>query len=198
MIMVSTAPQYWPRLILAFLLRHSSFTGLARDSTGHNRSENRENLRVYPDHADQSRGIDRGYRQRTKNTDDSDRAAEYKQVEETCSHAAGIRLQGFSALTARGQLAACRWSIDKTRTYRFGDTGGWGYQSWRGIRLSGCGFSACELKDIEWTWDSCFGANVLVDGTAGEELYTAYLQAGQSSEPIPLSGIAAKADRRSL
>ncbi|HXK55846.1 MAG TPA: HupE/UreJ family protein, partial [Gammaproteobacteria bacterium] len=46
---------------------------------------------------------------------------------------------------------------------------------------------------LEWTWDARFGTNVLrVDSNAGEELYTAYLQAGQASDSIPLTGIAAK------
>ncbi|MCB1763165.1 MAG: HupE/UreJ family protein, partial [Gammaproteobacteria bacterium] len=43
-------------------------------------------------------------------------------------------------------------------------------------------------NDLSWRWDAAFGSNVLrVDNNTGDELYTAYLQPGQISAPIPLS-----------
>ncbi|MCB1850272.1 MAG: HupE/UreJ family protein [Gammaproteobacteria bacterium] len=43
-------------------------------------------------------------------------------------------------------------------------------------------------NNLSWHWDAAFGSNVLrVDSNTGDELYTAYLQPGQISAPIPLS-----------
>ena len=43
---------------------------------------------------------------------------------------------------------------------------------------------------ISWQWHESFGANALrVSSSKVEDLYTAYLQAGEASEPIPLKNV---------
>ena len=195
MIMVSTAPQYWPRLILAFLLTALLLSpGLAHEirpaiidlKIG-------ENLRLTLTMRINLEALIAGIGSEHKNTDDSDRAAEYNRLRrlaatqlESGFKAFLPRLLAGSSLRADG--ASIKLGLIGMEIPEVGDTN---LARDSIIRLQG--FPPANSRTLEWTWDSRFGANVLrVDGTAGEELYTAYLQAGQSSELIPLSGIAAK------
>jgi hypothetical protein len=195
MTMAAAAPQYWPRWILAFLLAvlflTPGFTHEIRPAIidlkigGDSQITLTERVNLEALMA----GIGSDHR----DTDDSDRAAEYDRLRrlpparlEAGFKAFLPRLLAGSELRTDGQpvqLALSRISIPGV-----GDT-----HLARDSTIELQGLLPSGSASLQWRWDSRFGANVLrVDSSAGDALYSAYLQAGDASEPIPLTGIVAQ------
>lgn len=195
MSMTTAVPQYCPRLIFALLLLALSLPpGVAHE--------------IRPAIIDLKIGKDSqitlttrvnlealmaGIGSEHKDTDESDRAAVYDRLRsdpparlKTGFDAFLPTLLAGSVLRADGvpvKLALVRISIPE-----IGDTA-----LARDSIIELRGVLPPGTKTLDWRWDSRFGANVLrVDSSAGEEIFTAYLQAGHSSDPIPLTQISAQ------
>jgi len=123
-----------------------------------------------------------------KDTDESDRAAEYNRLRRLPAAQLLLEFDSFlPRLLAGSQLLADGipiglklWRIDIAEV---GDT-----TLARDSLIELMGELPSAQAALIWRWDASFGANVLrVDSSDGAEIYTSYLQAGDASEPILLS-----------
>ena len=124
-----------------------------------------------------------------RDTDESDLAAEYNRLRRLPPARLETGFEGFiprllAGSDLRADGAPVRLELAGVSIPQVGNTA-----VARDSIVKLRGRLSADSEILTWTWKTGFGPNVLrVDSASGEEIYTAYLQAGHTSAPVPLAG----------